>query len=196
MCSKAILDAISTSILEKRTDHVIAYTECLAILKYMQSHEDVALALQCFQDTSNLLGVQCLTKSAVNEIIHQSRADFLQWHMSTKKLFRPATARSILAESIYLFPNNTKFLALYFKNEARFRIDDRVRAIIRDSVLGSHTETIIGWQFAVWTEQNRGVEMGATVHSVRASFEKAVDSERYVGGSLVYFCNVFDSFRV
>ena len=121
-----------------------------------------------------------LTASAVNEINHQSQAEFLHWHISSKKPFKPSIARSTLAESVNLFPNNTKFLTLFFMYEARFRIDDRVRTIIRDSVLGSRNETIIGWQFAAWAEQNRGVEMGATVHSVRATFERAFESDRYV----------------
>ena len=159
-------------------DHTVAFSECLAILKYLQSSEDIEPPLQSFQESSNLLAVHNLAESAVNEIIHQSRADFLQWHMNAKKPFKPATARSALSGSINLFPNNTKFLTLYFTVEARFRIDDRVRAIIHSTVLGKQNETIIGWHFSIWAEQNRGVEMGATVHSVRATFEKAVASER------------------
>ena len=174
------MNARSASILANQINHAIIFTECLAILRYLQNSEDIDSALQCYRETSNLLAIHGLARLAFDEVNHQSRADFLQWHMSTKRLFKPATARMILSESINLFPNNTKFLTLYFKNEARFRIDDRVRTIIHDTVLGSRNETIIGWQFAIWAEQNRGVEMGTTVHSVRATFEKAVGSERYV----------------
>ena len=191
MSNKAILDAISTSVLAKRTDYIITYTQCLAILKYLQNREDLTSALQCFQETSSLLSVHSLTEAAVNEINHQAQADFSQWHISTRKPFKPATARSTLAESVNLFPNNTKFLTLLFAYEARFRIDDRIRAIIRDSVLGNRRETIIGWQFALWAEQNRGVEMGATIHSVRATFERSVDSDWYVAFPCAHPCDYF-----
>ena len=71
------------------------------------------------------------------------------------------------------------FLTMYHANEARFRIDDRVRAIVRDAVLDRRDETVIGWHFAVWAEQQRGVEVGSTVHSVRATYERAISSDRY-----------------
>jgi hypothetical protein len=67
------------------------------------------------------------------EEIHQSKARLLYHHMTTSKSYKPSLTREELEESIKLFPDNTIFLSLYYWLESRFRIDDRVRSMIRNS---------------------------------------------------------------
>ena len=71
-------------------------------------------------------------------------------------------------------------LSAYAANETRFRIDDRVRAIMRDTVLKDErgqSPTIVGWSFAIFAEMMRGEIAGSTAHSIRATFENAVESD-------------------
>lgn len=82
-----------------------------------------------------------------------------------------------------MFPQNTIFLSLYVWNESRFRIDDRVRSIVHEVVLlphsSSHTaESVVSLFFSVYTELMRGTATGSNSHSIRASFERAVESQR------------------
>ncbi|KAI9870581.1 MAG: hypothetical protein M1830_004075, partial [Pleopsidium flavum] len=160
-----------------RIDHAVLYAECLALLAYLSQHIDISAALEVFRQTSSLLAARNLATSPSNELLHQAKAKFLHHHVTHTSYFKPALIRSELAESIQLFPNNTIFLSLYAWNEARFRIDDRVRSIMRDVVLQDNQDTIIGWYFSIWTELHRGIDMGSNSHSVRATFEKAIDSQ-------------------
>lgn len=83
--------------------------------------------------------------------------------------------RDCLVESVKLFPNNTIFLSAYTDNEKRFRLDDRVRAVLSDVVvLQEQNDNIIAWSFAIWSERQRGLNLGGTPHAIRAVYEKAI----------------------
>lgn len=116
------------------------------------------------------------------ELLHQSRARFLYYHVRTNGMYKPSQIRSLLMESISTFPHNTMFLSLFAWNESRFRIEERVRDIVRDITTESrtsHTSTlqqvpITSHLFSIYTEMIRPVYAGSTAHSVRAAFEKAI----------------------
>ncbi|KAL1627441.1 hypothetical protein SLS54_002366 [Diplodia seriata] len=170
----------------------VHYAECLALFTYILEGRNIEAALSAFLEFSSILQSRGLLHSAANEAAHQSQCQLLSHHSKRAKLFKPAVTRSALQESITLFPNNTKFLAAFAANEARFRVDDRVRAIMHDVVLkqqqsqqsisiqstsSSSSPSIIGWQFAVFAELKRGANLGGSTHAVRAAFEKATASE-------------------
>ncbi|KKY13465.1 putative protein of unknown function DUF1740 [Diplodia seriata] len=168
----------------------VHYAECLALFTYILEGRNIEAALGAFLEFSSILQSRGLLHSAANEAAHQSQCQLLSHHSKRAKLFKPAVARSALHESIALFPNNTKFLAAFAANEARFRVDDRVRAIVHDVVLkqqhqqqsksdrqSSSPPSIVGWQFAVFAELKRGANLGGSTHAVRAAFEKATASE-------------------
>lgn len=155
----------------------ILYTECLALLTYLQHDADIESALAVFHQTSERLAAHNLRSLPANELNHQSCAQLLFYHISHAKLFKPALARTELEASIALFPNNTIILSAYASNEARFRIDDRVRNIMRNVVLRERSNKVVGWFFAIWHEMKRGEVGGSTSHSVRATFERAVESQ-------------------
>ncbi|KAB2571402.1 Protein NRDE2-like protein [Lasiodiplodia theobromae] len=158
------------------TTLAVYYAECLALFTYIQEGSNIEAALSTFLEMSSLLQARGHLHSAANEIAHQLQCQLLSYHSKRVKLFKPVITRSVVHESITLFPNNTKFLAMYAANEARFRVDDRVRAIMHDVVL-QQDQSIVGWLFAVYSELKRGENLGGTTHAVRAAFEKAVDSE-------------------
>lgn len=85
-----------------------------------------------------------------------------------------------------LHPHNTIFLSLFAWNESRNRIEERVRGVIRDITTIATTQAtkhdnilntqvpITSHLFSIYTELNRPVYAGSTLHSVRAAFEKAI----------------------
>ena len=122
--------------------------------------------------------------SFAHELLNQSFARLLYYHATHVPAFKPAVIRESLAASIALFPHNTIFLAIYTWNETRFRIDDRVRTIIRDVILKSPMDdrrkegrdNIIPHFFSVYTELDRSLVLGSNINTVRNAFERAVNS--------------------
>lgn len=140
---------------------------------------------------------------AARELLHQARAKLLHHQVcasaerrlsfsvssasASSSYHRPAVVRDALAESIDLFPANTMFLALFAWNEGRFRVDDRVRTLVRTQQQQQHSgvgsastssssvsSKLITHLFSIYTELHRGTAAGSTLHSVRAAFEKAL----------------------
>ncbi|OJD30745.1 uncharacterized protein BKCO1_560005 [Diplodia corticola] len=155
----------------------VYYAECFALFTYILEGCNIEAALGTFLEFSSLLQSRGLLHSAANEVAHQSQCQLLSYHSKRAKLFKPSITRSVVQESIKLFPNNTKFLTTYAANEARFRVDDRVRAIMQDVVLQQKEQSIAAWLFAVYSELKRGENLGGTTHAVRAAFDRATDSE-------------------
>jgi hypothetical protein len=158
--------------------YAVLYTTCLALLTYLQSSRNISAALEQFHQAASLFASRGPTLSYAQEYLHQARTRLLQYHMMHSHIWRPAIARDELLESISLYPHNTTFLMAYAANEERFRIDERVRSIIRDNQMKGKHDTIVRWLFAVWAEKSRGIEFGSTVHSVRSVYERAVESTR------------------
>ncbi|KAK3082224.1 hypothetical protein LTS18_010641 [Coniosporium uncinatum] len=116
------------------------------------------------------------------ELLHQARASLLVHHALHHPSLSPSLLRAPIAESLSLFPSNTNFLILHAANQSRFRLDDRIRlATSTATAAGREREkTVVELAFDVFVETQRykelGVEMGGTVHAVRAAFERAVSS--------------------
>ncbi|KAL1388655.1 NRDE-2, necessary for RNA interference-domain-containing protein [Phyllosticta capitalensis] len=162
----------------------VQYTECLAILEYLHSQLDITAALEPFHSLSKQLAARGQLHSAAHEAAHQAKYRLLTHHAQRTKLFKPSILREELQESVALFPNNTHFLALFAGHEARFRIDDRLRAILQDVVLSNKSNdgsgpSIIAWHFSIHSEIKRSQAIGGTgtSHAVRAAFEKALHSD-------------------
>ena len=163
--------------------HAILYSECLVLLKYMSSSLNLEVTLSCWKSNLSLLTTRISPTSQISELFHQVKAQLLYHHIEQAHPFKPSLIRSTLSESIHLFPHNTVFLWLYAWNESRFRIDDRVRSIIQDTLLSNTSsessqqqESIISHFFAVYTELNRGITLGSNVHAIRGTFERAMES--------------------
>ena len=163
-----------------RPNHAVLHAECLALLIYLTHDNDLSAALDVFEQFSSTIASRNLTTSPAHELLHQAKAKLLYHHMTHTKYFQPALIRAELAQSIRLFPTNTIFLSLYAFNEARFRIDDRIRSIMQTVVLTNKDTTrptITAWLFSIWTELHRSIHFGSNAHSVRATFENAVASQ-------------------
>lgn len=171
--------------------NIVYYIDLLVLLTYLTNSLSFSAALSNFAANTALLTPFIPSPSRTHELLHQSRAKLLYYHTMHDSSSAPSLIRSTLLESITLFPENTIFLSLYAYYESRFRIDDRVRAVIRDvlfSPLSTDTtdkrkpyqepkESVIPHFFAIYTELNRSPVLGANVHSVRNSFERAISTK-------------------
>ena len=82
------------------------------------------------------------------------------------------------------FPHNTIFLSLYAWNEARFRIDDRLRSVIKELILSGSggtenqaQDSVMPHFFAIYSELHRAVTFGSNVSTIRSTFERAIESD-------------------
>lgn len=157
-------------------------TECLSLLCYLAQSgssvgRDIEGALGVIDHFTASLKFYKLHLSIHHEAILQFSARLL-WHHVRTGPFRPALVRLQMEEALYLFPRNTIFLSLYAWNESRARIDDRVRAMLRDNVLLPENDCVTSRLFTFQYEIQRG-----NVHSVKAVFEHAVASEACKGNA-------------
>jgi hypothetical protein len=159
--------------------HASLAIECLILLNYLKS-SSLPAATSTFESNLALL----TPTSPATETLHQSFAQLLYYHTTHTNLFKPSEIRSLLAESIAQYPTNTIFLSLYAWNEARFRIDDRVRSIINDVVLSHNNnnssptsrDNITSHFFAIHTELHRTLTLGSNNQTIRSTFERAIIS--------------------
>ncbi|MCJ1284860.1 hypothetical protein MMC26_004197 [Xylographa opegraphella] len=163
--------------------YAVLYSECLILLEYLTNGESyVDTTLSSYENHFQLFTSRLPPNSSPHELLHQSRAKLLYYHTTHTRSFKPALVRSTLTDSVKRFPHNTIFLSLYAWNEARFRIDDRVRALVHDVVLSAHadsnssTHDIISHFFAVYVELRRSPTTGSNIHSIRGVLERAVES--------------------
>ncbi|KAI5305786.1 snoRNA-binding rRNA-processing protein utp10 [Ascosphaera pollenicola] len=173
-------------------------TECLAVLRYTTSDRDLQQALQVYGHAETNLSRHASFhgNASVRERLHQCKANLLYHHALTRRVYKPSVLREELQRSISLFPSNTMFLGLFVWNESKFRMDDRVRSIMRHHTSSSHrhpqqqqsssrlnqdtqqdTSRVIPHLYTIFSELHRGVSAGSTTHSVRAAFEAALLAE-------------------
>ncbi|KKK25769.1 hypothetical protein ARAM_002035 [Aspergillus rambellii] len=190
-----LLETQESAFINGNVDIIRACTDCQAILLYLTHSQDLSKCLEAYNASINRIssfpGSADTFKSYTIELLHQSRARLIYYHLRASKLYKPSYIRTLLAESIALFPHNTIFLSLFSWNESRFRIEERVRDIIRDITTASQhhhhydddpstTPTqipITTHLFSIYTELNRPVYAGSTLHSARAAFENAIGEQ-------------------
>ncbi|PYH46922.1 uncharacterized protein BP01DRAFT_355327, partial [Aspergillus saccharolyticus JOP 1030-1] len=182
----------------RKATNFTASTVSLAILSYLTNSQDLHKAFEAYTHAldrlSSLPEQHRPFKTYTAELLHQSRARLLYHHIHTRRTYKPTHIRAILSESIALFPHNTIFLSLFAWTESRFRIDDRVRSVVREitsSTSATRTTTttknptdpynlsappipITTHLFSIYTELSRPIFAGSTSHSVRAAFEGAI----------------------
>lgn len=190
LTSSAELLRIRTALTDIR-DHVLALrkshdavlaTDCLALLAYLESADnwDLDAALSVYDSTERELDEIKILDSQVYEDLYQARTQFLMHHVAHSHHYKPAIIRRDLQKSLRRFPLNTIILSAYATLEARFRIDDRVRAAVSEILYGQNMhqqkDSIITHAFAIASEMQRVQDSTGTVHAVRAAFQRAAES--------------------
>ena len=160
--------------------YAVIFAEILALLEYLASNEsretqssiqgDITSALKAYMSFSQTLKSRDLAHTTFHELLLQSASRLLFHHARTGP-FRPALLREHFTNFLHIFPRNTIFLSMYTWNEARLRIDNRVRKIFSTKILTPENDTITSRLFAIRYEIKYG-----TIHSVRSAFENALSS--------------------
>ncbi|KAL4913765.1 NRDE-2, necessary for RNA interference-domain-containing protein [Aspergillus aurantiobrunneus] len=185
-----ISETQESAIANRKPNIIIACTDCQAILTYVTHAQDLDKSLEPYFSTIQRLSTlpksdsTKIFQSYTTELLHQARARLLYYHHRTSTLYKPPHIRTILTESITQFPHNTITLSLFAWNESRFRIEERVRDIMRDITTTSTASQFDGVPipitshlFSIYTELNRPTYAGSTLHSARAAFEKAIGNK-------------------
>ncbi|KAL8901900.1 MAG: hypothetical protein Q9192_000319 [Flavoplaca navasiana] len=162
--------------------HASLYSELLFLSDYLLNTTTIQAAQTSFTSNLHLLTKTTNPKTRRAEaLFRQSFARLLYIHTTAKRPISPSTIRSFLTECIAAFSHNTIFLSLYAWNESRFRIDDRVRGVMRDVVFSNHqnknedeTDHITTHFFAIHADIQRGTIQGSNLNAVRGSFERAL----------------------
>ncbi|USP80285.1 uncharacterized protein yc1106_07559 [Curvularia clavata] len=160
-------------------DHVTAIlsTSLSALLLYLANDYDAEHALELHSHLSIWFTSHNANNTPFAELHAQFMSRLLTYHIAHAPIVKPAFIRTALEPLISRFPDNTILLSLYAANEARFSIDDRVRAIMHNTTLQSQEErSVAGWAFAIHYETLRGETAGSTSHSIRALYKRATAS--------------------
>ena len=155
-------------------EHAAIFNDLRALLEYLHAIPNPDTAADIYDGFIATLEKRALAgpTSTTHEITLLRKFRLLYLHSTTAKPFKPAVLRQALETALTTFSQNTAFLSLYSWNEARTKIENRVRAIIRDRVLDEGKESVAGWVFAVWVELRMGANYN--VHAVRSLLERAV----------------------
>ncbi|KAI5209397.1 DUF1740-domain-containing protein [Aureobasidium subglaciale] len=150
--------------------------EMTALVVYLTEPDALQAAVAAVHEKCNTVKLQLTGDRLLLEMLHQIKAGIIDYHVRHKRPYKPALVRSEMEMSIALFPNNNIFLELYRDNEARFRLDDRVRSLLKTQVLTHSQLPLVTWSFAINQELLRYASQssGSTADSVRSTFNKAL----------------------
>lgn len=158
--------------------------ECLILLAYLSRGQSLSAATSVFKSNIAIISTHFSSTSSNHEYLHQTFARLLHYHTTHTHMFKPSDVRLFLAETIAQFPQNTIFLSLYAWNEARFRIDDRLRSVVEEILFAGSGKTekkaqdsVVPHFFAIYSELHRAVTFGSNISTIRSTFERAVQSD-------------------
>ncbi|KAI1423814.1 DUF1740-domain-containing protein [Xylaria sp. FL1777] len=159
----------------------VIYAEGLVLLDYLTQRSEKEISCQGQGDIQSAISriTQCSEDlvsrnqqhSPSHERFLQSSARLLYYH-ATHGPFRSGLLREQLAKYLSYFPSNTIFLSLFAWREERLSINDRVRALLQDSILTRANASLSSHVFAISYELRTG-----NAHSTRAAFERALSSD-------------------
>ncbi|KAG8161643.1 hypothetical protein KVR01_008630 [Diaporthe batatas] len=174
------------------------YAEALSLFEYLSSESStepmssqqgsISAAVNSIQAFASDVASRKQGSSPDLERLLQSTAHLLYLHAS-RGPFRPPFVRDQLHSFLKLFPSNTIFLNLLAWADTSLLLNDPVREALRALVLKGPHDRVGSRVFAILHELDAG-----TVHSARAAFEAALDSDNCRGSAglwraYVRFCH-------
>lgn len=150
--------------------------EMLALVAYLTEPDALQASVDAVDEQCKAAKKNFANQLVLVELLHQVKAGIIAYHIRQKRSYRPAFVRFELETSIADFPDNTILLDMYRDNEVRFRLDDRVRSILKNQVLTRGQSPLVTWTFAINQELLRYASQssGSTAESVRSTFNRAL----------------------
>jgi hypothetical protein len=172
----AFKDGFQHALSQSQSKTAALNAEMLAIVAYLTEPDALQASIYSIHERCNVAQQRPSKDHALIEMLHQIKAGIIAHHIQQRRLYRPAFVRFELETSIAHFPDNTIFLEMYRDNEARFRLDDRVRSILKTQVLTQKQSPLVTWTFAVNQEllRYKSQSSGSTAESVRSTFNRAL----------------------
>ncbi|KAG9679657.1 DUF1740-domain-containing protein, partial [Aureobasidium melanogenum] len=173
---KAFQDGFEHSLSRANPSLAALNVEMLALVAYLTEPDALQASVDAVNERCNAAKQKCADQCVLIEMLHQVKAGIIAYHIRQKRAYRPAFVRFELETSIAHFPDNTIFLEMYRDNEVRFRLDDRVRSMLKTQVLTRGQSPLVAWTFAINQELLRceSQSFGSTAESVRSTFKKAL----------------------
>ncbi|KAJ3178948.1 hypothetical protein HDU87_003217 [Geranomyces variabilis] len=112
--------------------------------------------------------------SPVEELLWMEQARLVRAHAVSGAAFVPATLRAVLERALERVPSNVALWALYGWNEARTKIEMRVRARVEGVLVKTPSHALR--TFAIWAELHQ--RQTYNPHAVRSLFEDAIECPR------------------
>ncbi|RVD87427.1 uncharacterized protein DFL_001662 [Arthrobotrys flagrans] len=113
------------------------------------------------------------------EEAYMSKARVFFRYALTARAYKASVFRIFLDGAIKKFPDNTAFLSLFVWNEARSKIEYRIRTMLAtDTGSDEGTGSVVKWVFSIWAEMQMSAGNNVNVSGVRNLFERAVECER------------------
>ncbi|GAA5972334.1 hypothetical protein JCM11641_002413 [Rhodosporidiobolus odoratus] len=147
-----------------------------ALFEYLNTH-NLAAAVDILETHLFRLDVAGACGSAEHEEALMMYAKLLYRHTSVGGGYRPTQLRDLLERAIKEFKNNSLFLALFYHNELRMKIQNRFRRTMEELVLRENEATSEGWLFAIFAELHIN-SRAINVWAVRNLFDRALDNPK------------------
>jgi hypothetical protein len=172
----AFKDGFQHALSQSQSRTAAINAEMLALVAYLTETDALQASVDSVHERCNVAQQRPSKDHALIEMLHQVKAGIIAYHIQQRRPYRPAFVRFELETSIAHFPDNTIFLEMYRDNEARFRLDDRVRSILKAQVLTQRQSPLVTWTFAVNQEllRYKSQSSGSTAESVRSTFNRAL----------------------
>ncbi|KAH8548370.1 NRDE-2, necessary for RNA interference-domain-containing protein [Umbelopsis sp. PMI_123] len=148
------------------------YFVCQALFEYLT--QGVEAACEAFENLWKYYTDRGVERSIDNEVLLVAYARTLYRHSSKRGVYKPSVMRDMLTRSLELFPNNTILLSLFMWNEARTKIENRVRQHLNQTI--ERDPNYVLWEFAIYSELHHHVPYNPNM--VRSLFERAVECPR------------------
>ncbi|GAA5907948.1 nuclear exosome regulator NRDE2 [Sporobolomyces salmoneus] len=158
------------SILRNR-NHLAYSSALLALLTQGLDSATEILERQLFRlDCVNAKG------TAEHEEVYMLHAKLL-YRNSMKGAYKPTRLRDVLERATGEYRNNTLFLGLFYHNELRMKIQNRIRKTLEDHVLKEQDATSEGYLFAIFAELHLDAR-SQNLWAVRNLFDRAVENPK------------------
>ncbi|CAG8548926.1 4305_t:CDS:10 [Ambispora gerdemannii] len=127
---------------------------------------------QKISQMSTLAASQADARNVIHLCVCFSLLEYLGQNLGEAcKIYETMLAELILEKALTIFPDNSEFLSLYFFNELRTKIQNRVRRFL-DAALVKKPSHVL-WTFAIFAELH--LQKAYNQHHIRALFERALE---------------------